>query len=99
MLVAIGLCGAALIQWLYFVASDRLARDPSDRDALRQLERALAQAQQAAAPYGMDRVWWDGVQADKFVPQLAELERPVTEGNGATPTDRTFTDLVSEMTQ
>jgi hypothetical protein len=54
-----------------FVAADRLVHEPRDRDARQYLGDAIETAAAAAAPYGMDRVWWDGVQAQAV--ELATL--------------------------
>jgi len=51
-----------------FVAADRLVHDPRDHDGTLALIEAIRQAATTPAPYGMDKVWWDGVQA-----QAAEL--------------------------
>jgi hypothetical protein len=51
-----------------FVAADRQVHAPGDHEATRDLRAAIQAAKAAPAPYGMDRVWWDGVQA-----QAAEL--------------------------
>lgn len=46
-----------------FIGADRLVHDPADRAAVSSLREAIEQAAAAPAPYGMDRLWWDGVQA------------------------------------
>lgn len=46
-----------------FVAADRLVHDPLDHGGLSALRAALQEAAGSGAPYGMDRLWWDGVQA------------------------------------
>src|SRR3546814_18806302 len=51
-----------------FVAADRLSRDPGDREGTTELVAAMKAAEGSSAPYGMDKLWWDGVQV-----QAAEL--------------------------
>jgi hypothetical protein len=55
-----------------FVAADRLVHDPLDPDATLALIAAIRQAGAAPSPYGMDKVWWDGVlgHADALVALL-----------------------------
>ena len=52
-----------------FVAADRLVHDPADHEGTLVLIAAIRQAAASAVPYGMDKVWWDGVlgQADALV--------------------------------
>lgn len=58
-----GASASADVMGAIFVAADRLARDARDHDGAHGLVDALQQAATAPAPYGMDRLWWDGVQA------------------------------------
>lgn len=44
-----------------FVASDRLAHDPSDNAGKRSILPAAQQAKAQGSPYGIDAAWWDGV--------------------------------------
>lgn len=44
-----------------FVAADRLVHDPSDHEGSSSLTAAISHAGAAPVPYGMDKVWWDGV--------------------------------------
>lgn len=44
-----------------FVAADRLVHDPIDHLGTLSLIDALRVADPAKPPYGMDKVWWDGV--------------------------------------
>lgn len=55
-----------------FVAADRLVHDPTDHDGTLSLIAALRAAGESAPPYGMDKVWWDGVlgRADALVALL-----------------------------
>jgi hypothetical protein len=46
-----------------FVAADRIVHDPRDRAAADALSEAIDRAASAPAPYGMDKLWWEGVQA------------------------------------
>lgn len=55
----------------FFVAADQLVHDPADRDAAAGLRQAIDSAAAAPSPYGMDRLWWDGVQAQAV--ELAAL--------------------------
>lgn len=52
-----------------FVAADRLAHDPVDHEGTLTLIDVLRTAGTSAPPYGMDKVWWDGVisHADQLV--------------------------------
>ena len=52
-----------------FVAADRLARDPVDTEGTLALITAIRHAAAVTAPYGMDKVWWQGVldRADALV--------------------------------
>lgn len=52
-----------------FVAADRLVHDPADHEGTLSLIDAIRSAGTGAAPYGMDKVWWDGVlgRADQLV--------------------------------
>ncbi|MGH9273075.1 MAG: hypothetical protein ACRDZU_00385 [Acidimicrobiales bacterium] len=44
-----------------FVAADRLVHDPDDHEGTLALIAAIRRAETGPAPYGMDKVWWDGV--------------------------------------
>jgi len=44
-----------------FVAADRLVHDPIDPEGTLVLIGAVRRASAAPPPYGMDKVWWDGV--------------------------------------
>jgi hypothetical protein len=44
-----------------FVAADRLVHAPLDPEGTLMLIAAIRRAGAAPAPYGMDKVWWDGV--------------------------------------
>lgn len=44
-----------------FVAADRLVHIPVDPEGTLLLIAAIRRAGEAPAPYGMDKVWWDGV--------------------------------------
>jgi hypothetical protein len=46
-----------------FVAADRLVHDPNDHEGTLSLIDAIRMAAPAPPPYGMDKVWWDGVLA------------------------------------
>jgi hypothetical protein len=52
-----------------FVAADRLVHDPNDHEGTLSLIDAIRTATPAPPPYGMDKVWWDGVLgiADQLV--------------------------------
>ena len=52
-----------------FVAADRLVHDPIDHEGTLSLVDALRLAYAMGSPYGMDKVWWDGVvgHADRLV--------------------------------
>jgi hypothetical protein len=52
-----------------FVAADRLVHDPIDSAGTLALVAAIRRASDAPSPYGMDKVWWDGVldRADALV--------------------------------
>jgi len=47
-----------------FVAADTLAREPASPSGALELLDARRSAGDAGPPYGMDRVWWDGVLAE-----------------------------------
>lgn len=55
-----------------FVAADRLVHDPADHEGTLSLIDAMRAAGRGAVPYGMDKVWWDGVlgRADQLVALL-----------------------------
>ncbi|MFZ6002945.1 MAG: hypothetical protein ACOYXM_03345 [Actinomycetota bacterium] len=55
-----------------FVAADRLVHDPVDHEGTLSLIDALRLAGVTSAPYGMDKVWWEGVlgHADHLVVML-----------------------------
>lgn len=61
-----------------FVAADRLVHDPTDHEGTLSLIDAIRAAGSAGPPYGMDKVWWDGVlgHADELV---ALLDSPSTD--------------------
>lgn len=68
-----------------FVAADRLVHDPSDHEGTLSLIDAFRRAAPEHAPYGMDKVWWDGViaQTDQLLILLdvpAPDEEAVIEG-------------------
>ncbi len=44
-----------------FVAADRLVHDPGDTEGTLLLVEAIRRAGSSPSPYGMDKVWWDGV--------------------------------------
>ena len=52
-----------------FVAADRLVHYPDDHEGTLALIAAIRRAGTAPVPYGMDKVWWDGVlgRADVLV--------------------------------
>lgn len=60
--------GGGDVMGALFVAADRLVRDPRDGDGRSSLATAIDAGRSAPPPYGMDRLWWDGVLA-----QAAEL--------------------------
>ncbi len=55
-----------------FVAADRLVHDPLDHEGTLSVIDALRTASSAHPPYGMDKVWWEGVlgHADQLVTLL-----------------------------
>lgn len=63
-----------------FVAADRLVHDPMDHEGTLSLIDAIRMASGSNPPYGMDKVWWDGVlgHADQLV---ALLDSPSTDGD------------------
>lgn len=54
---------AAEVMGALFVAADRLVHDPNEHGAVLALIDAIRLAEEAPVPYGMDKVWWDDVQA------------------------------------
>lgn len=78
-----------------FVAADRLVHDPADHEGTLSLIDAIRAAGAGAPPYGMDKVWWEGVlgNADELVVLLdspspdeeAIIERATTLRDGLRP--------------
>jgi hypothetical protein len=60
-----------------FVAADRLVHDPEDHEGTLSLIDAIRAASPVAPPYGMDKVWWEGVlgHADELVALLDSPSR------------------------
>ncbi len=54
--------GSGEVMGALFVAADRLARDPRGGGA-GELTAAIQAGTSSPPPYGMDRLWWDGVLA------------------------------------
>lgn len=60
-----------------FVAADRLVHDPADHEGTLALIDAIRAAGPAGPPYGMDKVWWEGVlgNADELTVLLDSASR------------------------
>jgi hypothetical protein len=71
-----------------FVAADRLVHDPDDHEGTLALIAAIRRAATAPVPYGMDKVWWDGVlgRADTLV-SLRDTPAPDEEAVIVTATE------------
>jgi hypothetical protein len=71
-----------------FVAADRLVHDPDDPEGTLALIAAIRRASTTPVPYGMDKVWWEGVlgRADALV-SLRDVPAPDEEAIIATATE------------
>lgn len=60
-----------------FIAADRLSHDPLDREGALSLVASARATAGSNPPYGMDKVWWDGVlaNADRLL-ILLDIDEP-----------------------
>lgn len=60
-----------------FVAADRLSNDPLDREGALSLVASARATAGSNPPYGMDKVWWDGVLANvDHLLRLLDVDEP-----------------------